>query len=210
MSSMIILPPEGSTSLKNTCINVDLPLPVRPTTPTFSPPLMLRVIPLRTKVFEVNVAMCRPIWRRKKVFESPLCFGWNMAQNMTPLRDNPYESDRPTTMKRVDKHKMMLPSSSNLKPNHSFDPLLWKSIRKLAFTLLRFSLQKLPCFRNDRMVPLLLNQDESIHEMMRGILTCDDEYAEKCNVHRYSNSQNEGKENINIGLISRSLSEKKR
>lgn len=46
--SMIIFPPDGSTSLNKTWINVDFPLPVRPTTPTFSPPLMSRVIPLST------------------------------------------------------------------------------------------------------------------------------------------------------------------
>lgn len=55
-------------------------------------------------------------------------------------------------MKRADKHKMKLPRSSNRKPNHSFDPLLWKSIRKFAFTLLRLSSQKLPCFLKERMV----------------------------------------------------------
>lgn len=47
--SMIIFPPEGSTTLKKAWINVDLPLPVRPTTPIFSPPLMLSVMPFRTK-----------------------------------------------------------------------------------------------------------------------------------------------------------------
>lgn len=40
--SMIISPPRGSTNLKNTCRRVDLPLPVRPTTPIFSPPWMLK------------------------------------------------------------------------------------------------------------------------------------------------------------------------
>lgn len=49
MPSMIICPPVGSTSLKKTWMRVDLPLPVRPTTPIFSPPWMLRVIPLSTK-----------------------------------------------------------------------------------------------------------------------------------------------------------------
>lgn len=47
--SMIIFPAVGSTSLKKTWIKVDFPLPVRPTTPIFSPPLMLRVMPLSTR-----------------------------------------------------------------------------------------------------------------------------------------------------------------
>ncbi|MFS7901704.1 hypothetical protein Hanom_Chr01g00002741 [Helianthus anomalus] len=49
MPSMVILPPDGSTNLNRTWIRVDFPPPVLPTTPIFSPPLMLRVIPLITK-----------------------------------------------------------------------------------------------------------------------------------------------------------------
>lgn len=49
MPSIIIFPADGSTSLNKTWINVDFPLPVRPTTPIFSPPWMLRVMPLSTK-----------------------------------------------------------------------------------------------------------------------------------------------------------------
>lgn len=46
--SIMMVPAEGSTSLKKTCIRVDFPLPVRPTMPIFSPPLILREIPFRT------------------------------------------------------------------------------------------------------------------------------------------------------------------
>jgi hypothetical protein len=47
--SIIILPSAGSTSLNNAWIKVDLPLPVLPTTPIFSLPLMLILTPLRIK-----------------------------------------------------------------------------------------------------------------------------------------------------------------
>lgn len=53
---------------------------------------------------------------------------------------------------KVDMHITMLPRSSKRKPNHSLDPLLWKSIRKFAFTLLIFSRLNLPCFLNARIV----------------------------------------------------------
>lgn len=46
--SIMMVPAEGSTSLKKTCIRVDFPLPVRPTMPILSPPLILREIPFRT------------------------------------------------------------------------------------------------------------------------------------------------------------------
>lgn len=49
MPSMMIFPPDGSTNRNKTWINVDFPPPVRPTTPIFSPPVMLMLIPLRTK-----------------------------------------------------------------------------------------------------------------------------------------------------------------
>lgn len=58
--SIIIFPPEGSTSLKNTWIRVDFPLPVRPTTPIFSPPWMLRVMPLRTRGELGRYLTCSP------------------------------------------------------------------------------------------------------------------------------------------------------
>lgn len=60
MLSMIILPPEGSTSLKKTWIKVDFPLPVLPTTPIFSPPLMLNVMPFRTKGVLGRYLTCFP------------------------------------------------------------------------------------------------------------------------------------------------------
>ena len=60
MPSMIILPPEGSTSLKKTWIRVDFPLPVRPTTPIFSPPRKLRVTPLRTRGVFGRYLTCPP------------------------------------------------------------------------------------------------------------------------------------------------------
>ena len=47
--SITIFPAEGSTSLNNTWTRVDFPLPVRPTTPIFSPPWILNVRPLRTR-----------------------------------------------------------------------------------------------------------------------------------------------------------------
>ena len=47
--STIIFPSAGSTSLNNAWTKVDLPLPVLPTTPIFSPPLMLILIPFRIK-----------------------------------------------------------------------------------------------------------------------------------------------------------------
>ena len=58
--SIIILPPEGSTSLKKTWIKVDFPLPVRPTTPIFSPPWMLRVMPLITRGVFGRYLTCTP------------------------------------------------------------------------------------------------------------------------------------------------------
>jgi hypothetical protein len=47
--SMMIWPFAGSTSLNNTWIKVDLPLPVLPTTPIFSPLLMLSVMPFKIR-----------------------------------------------------------------------------------------------------------------------------------------------------------------
>lgn len=47
--SMIILPSEGSTILNSAWISVDFPLPVLPTTPIFSPPCMLIVMPFNTR-----------------------------------------------------------------------------------------------------------------------------------------------------------------
>ena len=47
--SIIIFPSEGSTILNNAWISVDFPLPVRPTTPIFSPPCMLIVMPFNTR-----------------------------------------------------------------------------------------------------------------------------------------------------------------
>lgn len=47
--SMIIVPSEGSTILNNAWISVDFPLPVLPTTPIFSPPCMLIVMPFNTR-----------------------------------------------------------------------------------------------------------------------------------------------------------------
>lgn len=66
--SIIIFPPEGSTSLKNTWIRVDFPLPVRPTTPIFSPPWMLRVMPLRTRGVLGRYLTCSPSFQT--TFES--------------------------------------------------------------------------------------------------------------------------------------------
>lgn len=43
-----MLQEDGSTLGNKACINDELPLPVLPTTPIFSPPLMLAVMPLRT------------------------------------------------------------------------------------------------------------------------------------------------------------------
>jgi len=69
--SMIIFPRYGSTIRNKAWINVDLPLPVLPTTPIFSPPLMLSVTPLRTKgVFSRYLT-----WP-----EQQHCTLWNMSQ----------------------------------------------------------------------------------------------------------------------------------
>lgn len=47
-SSIKMLPCLGSTMRKSACINVDLPLPVRPTTPTFFLPGMIHVMFFKT------------------------------------------------------------------------------------------------------------------------------------------------------------------
>ena len=47
--SIHIWPLAGSTSRNNARISVDFPLPVRPTTPTFSPPSMVKFTPFKTK-----------------------------------------------------------------------------------------------------------------------------------------------------------------
>ena len=55
-------------------------------------------------------------------------------------------------MKRAEAQRIQLPSSSERKPSHSLEPLLWKSIRRLLLTLLMFSSQNRLCFPKDRMV----------------------------------------------------------
>lgn len=47
--SNVILPPQISTILVKALARVDLPAPVLPTIPTFSPPLMLTLSPLITR-----------------------------------------------------------------------------------------------------------------------------------------------------------------
>lgn len=47
--SMRILPLSGSTNLNKALINVVLPLPVLPTTPTLVPSMIVQVIPVRTR-----------------------------------------------------------------------------------------------------------------------------------------------------------------
>ena len=46
--SITMRPPEGSTSRNKAWMRVDLPLPVLPTTPTFSPPEIVNVMPFNT------------------------------------------------------------------------------------------------------------------------------------------------------------------
>lgn len=47
-ASIVILPPEASTSRKRASTRVDFPLPVLPTTPTELPPLMVTDMPFKT------------------------------------------------------------------------------------------------------------------------------------------------------------------
>mmetsp|Transcript_13386 Transcript_13386/g.23033 ORF Transcript_13386/g.23033 Transcript_13386/m.23033 type:complete len:234 (+) Transcript_13386:339-1040(+) len=49
MPSMTMEPLAGSTNRNRDCTSVDFPAPVRPTTPTFSPPLKEQLMPLRTR-----------------------------------------------------------------------------------------------------------------------------------------------------------------
>ena len=47
--SIHIWPPTGSTSRNSARMSVDFPLPVLPTTPTFSPPSIVKFTPFKTK-----------------------------------------------------------------------------------------------------------------------------------------------------------------
>lgn len=84
-------------------------------------------------------------------------------QNSTLLRDKPYDNDKPTfsglmmllgkiIMNIAETQRSKLPSSSSRNPNHSLDPLLWKSIRRLASTRLTFSWLNISCFLKQRIV----------------------------------------------------------
>ena len=55
-------------------------------------------------------------------------------------------------MNMVATHRKMVPISSNRNPNHSFDALLWKSMRKFALTLSTLPWKKLSCFPKQRIV----------------------------------------------------------
>lgn len=63
--STTILPAEGSINLNNTWMRVDFPLPVRPTTPIFSPPWMVRDIPFRTRGVFSRYRTCSPPFNNK-------------------------------------------------------------------------------------------------------------------------------------------------
>ena len=56
--SIMIRPSDGSTSRNKAWIKVDLPLPVRPTTPTFSPPLIESEIPFKTRGMSGRYRSC--------------------------------------------------------------------------------------------------------------------------------------------------------
>lgn len=55
-------------------------------------------------------------------------------------------------MNIAETQRSKLPSSSSRNPNHSLDPLLWKSIRRLASTRLTFSWLNISCFLKQRIV----------------------------------------------------------
>uniref|UniRef100_A0A7C8ZKD3 Uncharacterized protein n=1 Tax=Opuntia streptacantha TaxID=393608 RepID=A0A7C8ZKD3_OPUST len=175
-------------------MRVDFPLPVRPTTPTFSPPFMLTVMPLSTRGVLGLYLTCKSListlpcdgqfgggWRSLMVHAasegiSVNCFILStdtilfstkqlmyIAQNSVPLRESPYESDKPTfsglmmlagnkIMNRVEAQSSKLPINSKRKPNHSFDALLWKSIRRLEFTRFTFSWMNISSFLKQRIV----------------------------------------------------------
>lgn len=56
------------------------------------------------------------------------------------------------TMSKAVEQRTKLPTNSRRNPSHSFAPLLWKSMRRLELTRLRFSLEKLAPFWKHLMV----------------------------------------------------------
>lgn len=85
--SITMRPPEGSTSRNKAWMRVDLPLPVLPTTPTFSPPEIVNVMPFNTIGVVGRYRNCR---KRGYEFSSSLCSNSSSCHKLVP-RDATHE-----------------------------------------------------------------------------------------------------------------------
>lgn len=83
--STVIFPAEGSINLNNTWMRVDFPLPVRPTTPIFSPPSMVRETPFRTRGVFGRYRTCSSPFNRKGYIWSSYSMQVSNMKNSSPV-----------------------------------------------------------------------------------------------------------------------------
>lgn len=79
--SITMRPPEGSTSRNKAWMRVDLPLPVLPTTPTFSPPEIVNVMPFNTIGVVGRYRNCQ---KRGYEIQSSLCSNSPSCHKLVP------------------------------------------------------------------------------------------------------------------------------